>query len=384
MLCLTYLVSGAAQLSLRNQENLSEISNLAILAADKSPGQREFLYEKIGNFLITEGNCFSDVEKKLMVEIICQITGDVEKSIRSHFAKQLATRNDVPSDLMVFLANDEIEVALPILRDSGLLAEPDLLKIIQYRSTQHQLAVAARDNISPKVCQAIYDIGRTDVTVRMIENPTAQITPDLLVQLGDQSEFLPEYQAPLLKRPFLPQPVAEKMYRWVSMALREYISEKFDVDAKSLQIDVEDRRQTISAISTESDPSANLVNKLFDAGELSTGFMIKSLRQGEIDLFELAFAKLLNCKIEEFREILYADNAEILAAACRALNLDRVIFKTIFELTLSARREKDSILTPVALHAPMDFYDLLTEEAARKALLNEEFKAGTIQYAAAI
>ncbi|MEH6547524.1 MAG: DUF2336 domain-containing protein, partial [Sneathiella sp.] len=357
-------------MSAQNQDNLSEISKLAVLASDKSVEKREFLYEKIGTFLVNEGQSFSISEKKLMAEIICQITGDVEKSIRSHFAKQLSLKEDVPVELMFFLANDDIEVAIPILRDSGLLSEPDLLKIIKHRSTQHQLAVAARDNITPNVCQAIYDIGKNDVTVKLLENPTAQITPELLVHLGDQSEFIPEYQAPLIKRPFLPQPIAEKMYRWVSMALREYISDNFDVDAKVLQIDVADRLQTINSISTESDPSAKLVSKLHTAGDLTTGFMIKSLRQGEIDLFELAFAKLLDVDLEVFREILYADNPEILAVACRSLNLDRIIFKTIFDLTLSVRREKDSILTPATLNAPMDFYDLLSEDAAKKALIN--------------
>lgn len=364
----------------KNQNNLSEISNLAKLANDKSVEKREFLYERIGNFLVNEGRSFSASEKNLMAEIICQITGDVEKSIRAHFAKQLSSKTDVPAKLMVFLANDDIEVALPILRDSGLLSEPDLLKIIKHRSTQHQLAVAARDNISPNVCQAIYEIGNKDVTVELLENQTAQITPELLTYLGDQSEFIPEYQAPLIKRPFLPQPVAEKMYRWVSMALREYISNNFDVDAKVLQIDVVDRLQTISSISTESDPSAKLVSKLYTAGELTTGFMVKSLRQGEIDLFELSFAKLLRVEHEAIHEILYADNPETLAAACRSLNLDRIIFKAIFNLTLAVRREKDSILTPASLNAPMDFYDLLSEEAANIALRNPEFMQGTLKY----
>ncbi|USG59847.1 DUF2336 domain-containing protein [Sneathiella marina] len=364
-----------------NLDNLSEISNLAKLASDKSLDKREFLYERIGNFLVNEGQSFSVSEKKLMAEIICQITGDVEKSIRSHFAKRLSLKSDVPAELMIFLANDDIEVALPILRDSGLLSEPDLLKIVKHRSTQHQLAVAARDNISPNVCQAIYEIGKSDVTVKLLENQTAQITPELLAHIADQSEFILEYQTPLIKRPFLPQPIAEKMYRWVSVALREYISDNFDVDAKVLQIDVADRLQTINSISMESDPSAKLVSKLHAAGDLTAGFMVKALRQGEIDLFELSFAKLLDIDVEEFGKILYADNPEILAAACRSLNLDRIIFKTIFELTLSVRREKDSILTPAVLNAPMDFYDLLSEEAANTALHNAEFMQGALKYA---
>ncbi len=315
-----------------------------------------------------------------MVDIICRITADVEKSIRSHFAKRLAARTDAPNDLLVFLANDEADVALPILRDCGLLSEPDLLEIVKNRSLQHKFAVAARENIGEEICLAINEIGDRDLTVVMLENHSAQIPEFVLNQLGDMSEFVEEYQKPLLRRPFLPKPVAEKMYRWVSIALREYIVEKFEVDPRNLDVDIECREETIRSISTESDPSSQLVEKLYSAGELTTGFMIKSLRQGEIDLFEYAFAKLLGRSVEQIRSILYADNPEILAIACRVINIDRAVFKLIHELSQSVQNKEDSLLSP-AIPAPTELYDLLSMDAAEKALGNEDFMSGSIKYA---
>lgn len=366
-------------MNLGNQENIQEIRGLVALAEDKSSEQREFLYQKIGNFLINENHSFSVQEKELMVDIICRITADVEKSIRSHFAKHLADKTDVPKELLVFLANDEIEVALPILKDCGLLSEPDLLEIIKHRSVQHQLAIAARENISESICEAICDIGSLDMTVTLLENHSAQMPLSLLNYLGEQSEFVLEYQRPLLQRPFLPQPVAEKMYRWVSLALREYIVEKFDVDARTLDVDANDRRQTIESISKISDPSERLVEKLHNAGELSLGFMIKSLHQGEIDLFELTFAKLLSTDLESIKHILYSEKPEILAVACRKLSLDRAIFKMIYELTISVQGKEISILSP-SVPVPMELYDLLSIEAAEKAFQNQDFMSGAIKY----
>ena len=363
-----------------SQENINEIKVLVGLAENKSPAQREFLYKRIGDFLVNDDHSFTKAEKEIMGDIICRITSDVEKSIRAHFAKNLAQKQNVPKALMVFLANDDIEVALPILKDCGLLAEPDLLNIVKHRSTQHRLAVAAREQISENVCTALCEINDPDITVRLLENHSAQMPLLMLNYLGEQSEFIPEYQRPLLERPFLPKPIAEKMYRWVSVSLREYIVENFQVDARSLEIDIEDREQTINSISNANDPSFRLVEKLSTSGDLSPRFMIKSLHQGEVDLFEFAFAKLLGVDIEKIRYIVYAENPEILAVACRSLKIDRVIFKTIYDLTSSIRNKSASILSP-AKSVPMDFYDLLTEDSAKAAMQNQDFMAGKIKYA---
>lgn len=364
------------------QEKIETLNMLVDLAETSSRQKREFLYNRISEFLIEDHLKFSDSEKDIMADIICRITSDVEKSIRAKFAKTLAPREDIPKSLLVFLANDEIEVALPILQGCGLLAEHDLLDIVKHRSNQHRLAVAARDNIGEDLCTALCEINDPDITVTLLKNHSAQMPLLTLSYLGEQSEFIPEYQRPLLERPFLPKPIAEKMYRWVSMSLREYIAENFDVDVRALEINIDDRNDTIDAISKDSDPSYRLVEKLHRSGDLSPRFMIKSLHQGEIDLFEFSFAKLLGLEGEsdDIRNIIYADNPEILAVASRSLDIDRVIFKSIYDLTASIREQNASILSP-AKSVSMDFYDLLTQESAKAALKNADFMSGKIRYA---
>ena len=46
--------------------------------------------------------------------ILYALIGDVEQHIRGKLATFLAARDDVPHDLILMLANDEIEVSLPI------------------------------------------------------------------------------------------------------------------------------------------------------------------------------------------------------------------------------------------------------------------------------
>jgi len=365
--------------SSEEQYNINKILTLVELAEDKSPTQRKFLYQKIGQFLIDDNEKFSAAEKELMADILCRITSDVEKSIRSHFSKHIAKKDNIPPELVVFLANDEIEVALPILQDCGLLEESDIIEVIRTRSSQHQLAIAARENITEAVTEALCDTENEDVCLKVLHNLTAQIPEWILERLGDHSEIITAYQKPLLQRPFLPVHVAEKMYRWISVALREYISDKFDIDPRILEVQYDERQATIQSISKDTDPSAKLVDKLHIAGELSNGFLLKSLRQGEIDLFELTFSKLLSLSRGQIQEIIYAKDPQLLAVACRVLGLDRVVFSTILDITATANISSHQ-LSDEERSDVVGFYSLLKLEAAQRAIKNSRFLKGEIKY----
>jgi len=366
-------------LSAQNQGNINQILNLVELAEDKSSAQRKFLYEKIGKFLIEDNESFSTAEKELMADILCRITSDVEKSIRAHFARNISGMKDIPNDLVVFLANDEIEVALPILKESGILEETDLIRIIHTRSSQHQLAIAARRNISTAVSQALCDTDDTNICVCLLNNHSANISDDTLEIFGHKSENIIAYQKPLVQRPFLPDHIAEKMYRWVSMSLREIIVDRFDVNPQILSINQHDREETIRSISDQMDPSEMLVDKLHTAGELTVGFLLKSLRQGEVDLFEFTFAKLLNLSRSQIQGILYTDDPQLLGVACKVLELDKVVYSTMLDLMLSTKPPK-AALSPTEKEDVLSFYGLLKTEAAVRAINNTRFLAGEIKY----
>ncbi len=366
-------------MSTQNNGNINQILSLVDLAEDKSPTQRKFLFEKIGNFLIDDNHSFSTAEKELMADIICRITSDVERSIRAHFSKTISKLSDIPKDLIVFLANDEIEVALPILENSPILEEIDLIRIVQTRSSQHQLAIAARSDVSEAVSTVLCESENENVCLCLLNNMNAAISNETLEILCRKSEIIKSYQNPLINRPFLPKHIAEKMYRYVSIALREIIADKFQIDPKILSVAPEDRASTIHSISEENDPSNILIQKLYSAGELTNGFLLKSLRQGEIDLFEISFATLCGLSRHELQNFLYTTEPKRLAIACRALDLDRSIFGTIIDLVEKSDLARFTLTSPLKEEL-ITFYTLLKKDAVMRALDNKDFVEGRISY----
>ena len=64
---------------------------------------------------------------------------------------------------------------------------------------------------------------------------------------------------------------------------------------------------------------------------------MKSLRQGNIRLFELAFAEILNIPEDIMCNILYERGPAALAIACCAAKIDKSVFLTMFRLTREAK-----------------------------------------------
>lgn len=319
----------------------SDMSALFDLAHRKSREGRAKLYEDVWSLFEGDSKGLSDAEKGIMTDILRRLSHDVEMSVRRRLAERLAANADAPPELAAMLANDQIEVAYPILIDSRALHDADLIEVVRHRTLQHQLATAMRKDISSDVCNALADSGNDDVIVAMLENDSASISSALMEHLVAESERVDAYQKPLLRRPDLPKNLAKRMYAWVSAALRQFIMDNYTLDQAELDESIgnamQDAVEDTFGGEDHSDPSERLVEKLHAAGQLNTGFALKSLRQGEVHLFEIALAKLCGLRTDLMRRLVYEPGGEALAMACRALDMDLQVFLTIFDLTRVAQ-----------------------------------------------
>ena len=76
---------------------------------------------------------------------------------------------------------------------------------------------------------------------------------------------------------------------------------------------------------------------------LTGGFLMRVLSQGQIDLFELAFAHLIDVDLARFRHMFYDGGVRIVALACRAGGIDKAAFPTVFNLSRKARHRTESL-----------------------------------------
>ncbi len=115
-------------------------------------------------------------ERALMQAILHQLIRDAESSVRYMISEKLADIPTAPHDLIKTLANDEIEVADPVLKKSTVLQDVDLIEVIHNRTMEHQLAIAVRGYVSEQVSGVLVATGHESVMTTLLNNDKAQIS----------------------------------------------------------------------------------------------------------------------------------------------------------------------------------------------------------------
>ena len=95
---------------------------LLALARLRSDEGRAELFAVIGDLFHDRSDVLSAQERALMLDILEKLMRDVAREVRRKLALRLADAPGLPHELAVMLANDEIDVATPILLRSSARA----------------------------------------------------------------------------------------------------------------------------------------------------------------------------------------------------------------------------------------------------------------------
>ena len=349
-----------------------ELALLIALSKDSSKRGRRQLFNNISDLFLHEEERLSEQEHALVISILTKLLSEIETTLRQNLAEELAELDAVPHGLITLLANDEIDVARPILFKSHLLAEPDLIEIIQNRSKEHLLAIAERDDLNATITDLLIDYGDEDVVSHLIENGDAKISRASMEFLVEESKRIDRFQEPLIARHDIPADLAHKMFWWVSAALRRHILENFEIDELELNEKIvaaakTEYRYDVPAKSSEAD---KLIAELVKRNELTERFLVQTLRSKQIRLFLTGLAELSGLDYLKISRFIYDPNAEALIVVLKALEFSRSSFSAVYLLTrhISVSEKTKKTTRPEEVEIIMKFYDKLSTKNAKVTL----------------
>jgi len=341
------------------------------LAHDRSPGARARIVDSMGAFVTDASHAPSDQERALAVDILRQLLLDAETAVRRKLAERLAREALAPIELIAHLANDDVEVARPILLENVALRDEDLIEVVQHRTMQHRLAIAMRRQVSEAVSAALVEIGEEDVARKLLENPGARIGLPSFGTLVERSRTTESLREPLVNRHDLDPKLAGRMYAWVSVALRRHIVRNFDVDPALLDDAIRDSLDQSNADHATARAKGSAPERVAAAIVETRGddpsVLLSLLRAGEIGLFEATFSRLTGLKPILARRTIYEPGGKALAIACQASDIAKPIFAAIFLLARQAR-PGDKTVDPKELPTALSFFDSLDPQTARATL----------------
>ena len=324
--------------------------DLIALAHSRRPADRERLLAAIAALCDGDGAGIvaNPAIQTLLNSILMSLVVEAERDLRRRLAEKLAQAPWAPPALINVLALDEIEIARPVIAQSPILQDHDLVRLLVEATIEHQIAVARRPDLSETVVSAILVQAEPAVLTALAGNTTARLGDQDMSDLVELARTVAALRAPLAAHPRLSKALAERLYLWVAQALRQQLVERFTLDAAALdalladtlgdtlgeaQRGGADARLVIVARDGEREAmELRLIDKLHAAGQLRPGYLVRALRENRLTLFCTAMAMLGRFEQRHVRGAIDGDQPELLALACAAVGIDRSVFPAILEM----------------------------------------------------
>src|SRR6187551_1757365 len=158
-------------------------SSFRVLNGEDNHSERDQLFRNMAQLFSFVSDQCDDEQVAQYDEVLCQLAELVEVEARTHVAKLLAPLERAPGNVVSKLANDDIDVAAPLLEFSNVLSDDDLIEIASKQSEAHRVAIAGRNNVPERVGDAIVEHGGAQSVGRLVQNASAELGKETLHKL---------------------------------------------------------------------------------------------------------------------------------------------------------------------------------------------------------
>ncbi len=349
------------------------VTRLLALAHDRSEQGRGALVTELATLFDQAEISLSQREQTLVNEIVDGLISGAQVSLRQLLADKLAPSATAPRKLLMTLANDRIEVARPILTQSVVLTDSDLVTLVVTQGVEHARAVALRAEIGEALVDALVVTGDLTVMQSIAENMGAKISPKAMNALAGAARFAEHLCQPVLGRPELNPETAAKLYWWVAPELRRFAIKRFGVAVgqadQALEQTVDDLLSRYEMEKNEDQIMAQVADWLVVRDLNTAKTLVQVLRLGHFRLFNILLGRLINLGLDLVDMIVVETGGRSLAVACRAIGVEKPQFVSLFLLSQGGRGGAQ-IVHPRELNQALSAFDRLTPPVARQLLDN--------------
>lgn len=314
-------------------DNISRLDELIALAREPSSEKRRLLLREVTDLFFTPASERSGDETALYGDVLAQLSSDMEEAVRAELAQRFAPAADAPRELVRKLAADTIAVAGPVLRDSPVLTEDDLLDVVRTQGQEHLRAVSGRESVSEAVSEVIVERGDDETVDRLVRNDGARLSRKTSEAVIDRAQANPALHEAVVGRASLPPDLLNEMYFVVESRLRQQILEQNrQLDPALLDQALSAGRTRVAAgdgaLPADYAKAEAYVRELRAAGALNPQMLARFLRSGGQTEFLIALAELADIDFHTARHIVDSRELDALAVVCKSADLDRALFLT--------------------------------------------------------
>ncbi len=282
--------------------------DVARLLQEPSPTVRAEVAAKVAGEI--DNTRLTPEELRLAQEIAGLMARDVEVAVRRALAESLRGARRLPRELALRLAEDVDSVALPILTDSPVLSDDDLLQILRHGSPGKQQAIAGRANLAEPVCYAVTDWAGEPAVVALMRNQTAQISALSLDRALDRFGDSDAVKESMVHRAVLPIAFAERLVTMISDQLRDHLVSHHEVSsalASDIVLHGQERAVLLLSHGSNQAELLRLIRQMHRNQRLSASLVLRAICSGHVGFFVTALAVMARVPVHN-AEVLVNDS----------------------------------------------------------------------------
>ena len=226
---------------------------------------------------------------------------DPSPLVRRALASAIAADPNAPPIVVHALANDQPEIAAPVLELSPLLEVADLVDLAATAHPQSQVAIARRTMLPRALAAAIAEVGVDDACIALLENPDADVAQFSIDRIVERFGHLAAIRETLLAREGCTMSTRQALLSKLSQTLAGFVSARQWMGSEHAEHAAREacEKATVAlAADTPYEDIAALVQHLRQSGQLTAGMILRALLSGNIVLFEEAMAELSDMPID--------------------------------------------------------------------------------------
>ncbi|MCC6920583.1 MAG: DUF2336 domain-containing protein [Alphaproteobacteria bacterium] len=339
----------------------SNLLELLELAGERSSDRRRELLRRLTDAFVEAPQDFDSRQTGQISDILSTLAREMDVEVRRSLATRIAALPEAPRGLLLELANDEITVARPILTDSLVLTEPDLVARAKLVGQEHLEAIARRGRITTPVTDQLAVRGGDGVLLELINNPGAELTRgtlEIMIARAGQNEALRE---PLVVREAVPPDLLSGLFFVVSASLKRAIVQRAaDLPPELVEEAIRESERRLRRRMPANEPGEPAIRS--PAGPITEAQLVKLSREKDGEATAAMLAALAALPPGTAKHLLEDRDAVGLAVVCRACRFERTTFAAL------ALGSNATTRSPAEMNELIALYDRIPATAAQRVV----------------
>lgn len=283
-------------------------------------------------------------EREMAVDVLVSLVKQSERDLKQALAERLSIMEQVPLRLLLQFLNEDISIARPVIEQSPVLNDLDLLYIIQSRDSPFWQAIAARRNLRENVADALAETHDIPTARILAANDTAALSSyalDILFRMAGEDADLAK---PLLMRHDIPADLVRTLYARVGKDVRSYILERYtaldlsqsDERGRAVEAaigDVLDEFTTSRKLPADYMPTDSMVraaDMFMKQGKLDSVLMLRTLNRGQVPSFIAQMSAYSGVPVGTVLDLVFRKGGQGLAVLAKGSALSLKEFLTMY------------------------------------------------------